>query len=114
MASVTDKVSAADAAFADVIPGDAASRTPMFPCLETDCGSETKEHHTPAGSRICSAKDCRTVMTGDAIEKSRKLGESLQPIVIPCSVCGKATKEHHTPPGSRICSDKDCRHIDAG
>lgn len=111
MAGAQDKVSAADEAFADVIPGDAASRAPQYPCLEADCGAETKEHHTPPGSRICSAKDCRTVMEGAAIEKSKALGDALQPTVLPCPKCGKPTKEHHTPPGSRICSNKACRTI---
>ncbi len=112
MAEAQDKVSAADEAFADVISGDMASRAPQYPCLAPGCSAETKEHHTPAGSRICSKASCRAVMeTEEEIAKSKAIGDSLQPKVIECPKCGKPTKEHHTPKGARICSNKQCRHI---
>lgn len=36
---------------------------PRHPCVK--CGKETKEHHTPPGSRICSSKTCRQIYLDD-------------------------------------------------
>lgn len=103
MPHTDDHVLTADEVFADLIrDGDALAAAPLFPCPR--CGRETKEHHTPKGSRICSNAECRAKLVDPAvIEASREMGQRLQPVVIPCPECGAVTKEHHTPEGSRIC-----------
>ena len=111
MSSVNDKIDVTEQVFADLIKsGTAADAAPRYPCPV--CGKETKEHHTPHGSRICSSRECRKIIAHpEHIAMSKRAGDALQPVVVPCSVCGKPTKEHHTPHGSRICSSTECRAV---
>lgn len=102
MAHTDDHVSLSpDEVFADLIrAGDALDAAPLYPCPR--CGKETKLHHTPKDSRICSNRACRARMKDPrVIEASRQMGLKLQPVVILCPECGAITKEHHD--GARIC-----------
>ncbi len=108
--ATNDKVTSADEVFADIVARGAEAGAPLHPCPA--CGLETKEHHTPVGSRICSGRECRTVVENPVtLEAMARAGQALQPVVYPCPTCGAPTKEHHTPAGSRICSVKSCRTV---
>lgn len=103
MAGADDKVLTASEVFHDLIrAGDALAAAPLNPCPR--CGAETKEHHTPEGSRICSSPTCRArVSDPRVLAAMREMGQQLQPVVVACPECGAVTKVHHTPEGSRIC-----------
>lgn len=66
-----DHVKVPDQVFADVLASGESPTFEVVPCPA--CGKPTKEHHTPAGSRICSARECRTVIEPAVVRASEKL-----------------------------------------